>query len=457
MKVIICGAGQVGFGIARQLAEEGNSVTVIDQSPELIQRIDDMLDVKAMVGHGSHPDVLDRAGAQDAEMLIAVTFSDEVNMIAAQIGHSLFSIPLKVARVRAQSYLDPIWRDLFSRDHLPIDVIISPELEVGKTVMQRLSNPGAFETMDFADRRVKVVGVHLDEDCPVVNTPLRQLTELFPDLNAVVVGISRGTHMFVPKRTDQMLVGDKIYFVAKSDHVRRTLGIFGHEESQAQRVIIVGGGHIGLYVAQELEKVPSVRVKIIESDKMRAEEVADQLSRTVVLYGDGLDQGLLREAGVQDAQTIVSLTNHDETNILACVIAKREGAERSLCLINDREYGSLMKSLSIDAFIDPRATTVSTILQHVRRGRIKTLYSIEQGTAEVIEAEALETSPLVGKPLQDVQLPDGIMIGAIVRGDEVIRPAGNSKIEKGDRVVLMAQREMVKKVEQLFRVSLEYF
>jgi len=190
---------------------------------------------------------------------------------------------------------------------------------------------------------------------------------------------------------------------------------------------------------------------------MRAEEVADQLSRTVVLYGDGLDQGLLREAGVQDAQTIVSLTNHDETNILACVIAKREGAERSLCLINDREYGSLMKSLSIDAFIDPRATTVSTILQHVRRGRIKTLYSIEQGTAEVIEAEALETSPLVGKPLQDVQLPDGIMIGAIVRGDEVIRPAGNSKIEKGDRVVLMAQREMVKKVEQLFRVSLEYF
>jgi len=250
MKVIICGAGQVGFGIARQLAEEGNSVTVIDQSPELIQRIDDMLDVKAMVGHGSHPDVLDRAGAQDAEMLIAVTFSDEVNMIAAQIGHSLFSIPLKVARVRAQSYLDPIWRDLFSRDHLPIDVIISPELEVGKTVMQRLSNPGAFETMDFADRRVKVVGVHLDEDCPVVNTPLRQLTELFPDLNAVVVGISRGTHMFVPKRTDQMLVGDKIYFVAKSDHVRRTLGIFGHEESQAQRVIIVGGGHIGLYVAQ---------------------------------------------------------------------------------------------------------------------------------------------------------------------------------------------------------------
>ena len=457
MKVIICGAGQVGFGIARQLAEEGNSVTVIDQSQELIQHIDDMLDVKAMVGHGSHPDALDRAGAHDADMLIAVTFSDEVNMVAAQIAHSLFSVPLKVARVRAQSYLEPMWRDLFSRDHLPIDVIISPELEVGKTVLQRLANPGAFATMNFADERVKVVGVHLNEDCPVVNTPLRQLTELFPDLNAVVVGISRGDHMFVPKRTDQMLVGDNIYFVAKSDHVLRTLGIFGHEESQAQRVIIIGGGNIGLYVARELEKIPSVKTKIIESDKGRAEIVADQLSRTVVLHGDGLDQGLLREAGVQEAQTVVALTNQDESNILACVIAKREGAERSLCLINDREYGSLMNTLSIDAFIDPRATTVSTILQHVRRGRIKNLHSIEQGAAEVIEAEALDTSPLIGKPLSEVDLPDGIMIGAIVRGDDVIKPVGSSKIETGDRIVLMAQREMVKKVEQLFRVSLEYF
>ncbi len=457
MKVIICGAGQVGFGIARQLAEEGNAVTVIDQSPELIQRIDDTLDVKAMVGHGSHPDVLDLAGAQDADMLIAVTFSDEVNMVAAQIAHSLFSVPLKVARVRAQSYLDPIWQDLFSREHLPIDVVISPELEVGKTVLQRLANPGAFETLDFGEGRVKVIGVHLNEDCPVVNTPLRQLTELFPDLNAVVVGISRDSRMFIPKRTDQMLVGDNVYFVAKSDHVRRTLDIFGHEESEARRVIIVGGGNIGLFVAQELEKDSSVKIKIIESNKARAEFVADRLNRTVVLNGDGLDQDLLREAGVRETETVVTLTNQDETNILASVIAKREGAQRTLCLINNREYGPLRKTLNIDAFIDPRATTVSTILQHVRRGRIKGLHSVERGLAEVIEAEALETSPLVGKPLRQVRLPDGIMIGAIIRGDDVIRPTGDSKIETGDRVVIMAQRDMVRKVEQMFRVSLEYF
>ncbi len=457
MKVIICGAGQVGFGIAQQLAEEQNSVTVIDQEPELIQRIGDTLDVKAIVGHGAHPDVLDRAGAREVDMLIAVTFSDEINMVAAQIAHSLFNVPLKVARVRAQSYLDPVWRDLFSRDHMPIDVIISPELEVGKAVLARLANPGAFETISFANQKVKVVGLRLDENCPVVNTPLRQLSELFPDLEATVVGITRDNHTFVPKRSDQMLVGDNIYFVSSTDQVSRTVDIFGHEEKKARRVIIVGGGNIGLFVAQELEKDPTVKVKIIEANKTRAEFVADKLHRTVVLYGDGLDQNLLHEASVEDAEAIIALTNSDETNILASVIAKREGALQSLCLINNQNYSALMDTLGIDTFIDPRATTVSTILQHVRRGRIKGLHSIEQGAAEVIEAEALETSPLVGKPLRDAKLPDGISIGAVIRGDDVIRPTGDTKIETGDRVVIFAEKEFVHKVEQMFRVSLEYF
>ena len=457
MKVIVCGAGQVGFGIARQLAEEKNNVTVIDQSPELIQRVSDALDVQAIVGHGSHPDILERAGASDADMLIAVTFFDEVNMVAAQIAHSIFNIPLKVARVRAQSYLDPIFQDLFSREHMPIDVIISPELEVGKTVLELLANPGSFDTINFANQMVKVVGVHLDEDCPVVNTPLRQLTELFPDLNAVVAGISRDNRLFVPKRTDEMFVGDNIYFIAKADHVRRTLDIFGHEEDEARRVIIIGGGNIGLYVAQQLESIPSVKAKVIESDKKRAEMIADQLSRTVVLHGDGLDQDILKEAGIHNTEAVVALTNNDETNILTSLTAKREGASRALCLINNGEYGPLVESLGIDAFIDPRATTVSTILQHVRRGRIKGLHSLGQGDAEVIEAEALDTSPLVGKPLREVRLDDGIMVGAIVRGDDVIKPTGDSRIETGDRVVIFAERDQVKKVEQLFRVSLEFF
>ncbi len=457
MKVIICGAGQVGFGIARQLSQEQNSVTVIDQSAGLIAQIGQALDVKSIVGHGSHPDVLDRAGASDADMLIAVTFSDEVNMVAAQIAHSSFSVPLKIARVRAQSYLDPVWRDLFSRDHMPIDVIISPELEVGTKVLQTLANPGAFETVNFADELVKVVGVHLNEECPIVNTPLSQLTELFPDLNAVVVGIARENHVFVPKRTDQMLYGDDVYFIANAEHVRRTLDIFGREEREARRIILIGGGNIGLYVAQQLEKEAAVKVKVIEQHKTRAENVADELERTVVLHGDGLDQDLLREAGVQETEAVVALTNDDETNILASVLAKRAGASRTMCLINNQNYGPLLETLGIDTFIDPRATTVSTILQHVRRGRIKSLHSIREGAAEVIEAEALETSPLVGKPLRESHLPDGIIVGAVVREGEFIRPSGDTKIEIGDRVVIFVLRDMVRKVEQMFRVSLEYF
>ncbi len=458
MKVIICGAGQVGFGIARELAAEENHVTVIDQSSELIGQIVEQLDVQGVVGHGAHPDVLDRAGARDADMLIAVTYFDEVNMVAAQVGHSIFSVPLKVARVRAQSYLNQAWSDLFSRDHMPIDVIISPELEVAKSILRRLAVPGAFVTRDFSDQRVQLIGVHLEEDCPIVDTQLKQLTELFPDLAAIVVGITRGGKVFVPKPTDQMMIGDDIYLIAESSHVQRTLDIFGHEEKEARRVVIVGGGNIGLYLGRELERQGvKHNVKIVEKDKKRAELIADSLDRTVVLSGDGLDSEIMREAGIHEAETIVALTNQDEANVLACVLAKKEGCQRALCLINDRTYASLSAPLGIDAFIDPRASTVSTVLRHVRRGRIRDLYSVEDGAAEVIEAEALETSPLVGKPLRDADLPDGLIIGAIVREGEIIIPRGGTEVRTHDKVILFAQRDVVRRVERMFRVSLEYF
>ena len=458
MKVIVCGAGQVGFGIARRLAAENNDVTVIDQSPELVTEISEQLDVQGIVGHGAHPDSLERAGAREADMLIAVTFFDEVNMVACQVGHSIFNIPLKIARVRAGAYLEREWADLFSRAHMPIDEIISPELEVAKSIMRRLAVPGAFVTYDFEDRKVQLVGTHLDDDCPVLNTPLRQLTELFPDLAAIVTGISRDGRMIVPKPSDQLMAGDNIYFIADREHVPRTLDIFGHEEVEARRVIILGGGNIGLYLARQLEASrQKVNVKIIEQNKARAEFVADQLDRTVVLNGDGLNRDILIEAGAHEAETIVALTDRDQVNILASVLAKKEGCERALCLVNDRSYTSLSEGLNIDAFIDPRATTVSTILRHVRRGRIRDLQSIENGEAEVIEAEALETSTLVGKPLREAELPDGIIIGSIVREGEVIVPRGSTVVQTKDRVILFAEKDMVKEVERMFRVSLEYF
>ncbi|CDO61074.1 Trk system potassium uptake protein TrkA [Candidatus Phaeomarinobacter ectocarpi] len=458
MKVIVCGAGQVGSGIARQLSNEHNDVTVIDNSPDLIQQMADNLDVRTVVGYASHPDVLERAGAREADMVIAVTFADEVNMVACQVAHSIFNVPTKIARIRAQSYLRPMWQDLFTRDHMPIDVIISPELEVGRDVMRRLEMPGALEAIPFGDTHITFLGIALEDDCPVVNTPLRQLTELFPDLNAVVTGIQRGERLFVPDSEDQMMVGDVAYVVTDTTQSARVLSLFGHEEQAARRVVIVGAGNIGRHVAAELENShTSVKVKIIEADKEKAVLAADELSRTVVLNGDALDEEVLREAGASQAETILALTNDDKVNILSCVMAKQLGCERSVSLINNRGYSGLINPMGVDAFVNPRATTVSTVLRHVRRGRIRGVSSVQDGKAEVIEAEALATSTLVGRPLRDADLPSGIRLGAVLRGTEVIVPRGDTEIQAGDRVIIFAMADEVRRVERMFRVSIEFF
>lgn len=458
MKVIVCGAGQVGFGIAERLAAEQNDVTVIDSSPVLIQTITDSLDVQGIVGHGSYPDILQRAGAEDAEMIIAVTFTDEVNMMACQVAHSLFNIPTKIARIRAQSYLEPVWGNLFSRDNLPIDVIISPEMAVGEMVLRRLALPGAFETINFVEDKVIVMGITCEEDCPVVNTPLEQLTELFPDLSAVVVGIMRDGNLFVPHSSDQMLVGDDAYIVAERSQAERTLSIFGHEEKEARRIIIAGGGNVGFYVARKLEDLQSrTQVKIIEFSRDRAVYIADGLRKAVILNGNALEVELLREAGADETEAFVALTNDDKINILSGLMAKQEGVGRVLSLVSNADYTPMLKSLGIDAYISPRATTISAVLQHVRRGRIRGVHSIQNGRAEVLEAEALETATLVGKPLREAKLPDGMRVGAIVRGDEVIIPDGDTEVRPHDRIVMFALAEHVREVEHMFRVSLEYF
>ncbi len=458
MKVVVCGAGQVGYGIAERLSSEQNDVSVIDNSPNLIQAVRDHLDVRGIVGHGAHPDVLAQAGVDEADMIIAVTLHDEVNMVACQVAHSLFNVPTKVARIRSQNYLQAHYADLFSRDHMPIDVIISPEVEVGEMVLRRLALPGAFDTIEFVDGSITTVGIFCEEDCPVVDTPLKQLSELFPDLSAVVVGILRDGQLFVPSSDDAMLLGDQVYVVTQTNRVKRALSIFGHEEQEAIRVVLAGGGNIGLYVAKNLEeRHTKTKVKIIESSRSRAIGIADSLKRSVVLHGDALDQEILREVEIQDVDTLVTLTNNDEVNVLACLMAKRMGCRRTLSLLNNTSYPAFTQALGIDAHINPRIVTLSKILQHVRRGRIKGVYPVHDGKAEIIEAEALDTSPLVGKPLRDLDLPVGIRIGAVVRNGKYIRPDGDIKIRSKDRVVIFALGDNVRQVEQMFRVSLDFF
>ncbi len=458
MKVLVCGAGQVGSNIARQLAGEGNDVTVIDQSQELVRKISDSFDARGIVGHASHPDVLKRAGAEECDMMIAVTYADEVNMVACQVAHTLFNVPMKIARVRSQAYLDPRWGNLFGRDNMPIDVRISPEIEVARTVKRALDVPGAFDMIPFADDRVRLIGVHISEDSPTINTPLRQLTELFPDLHCVVTGIFRNERLIVPDDDDQMLPGDDVYFIVRTDHLSRAMPLFGHEENQARRIVIVGGGNIGLFLARQIEEEqPAVKLKVIERDARRAEYIAEQLKRAVVLHGSALETDILQEASVHSAEAIVALTNDDQVNLIASLMAKKMGAQTAVTLINNQAYDSLTASIGIDVAVNPRATTVSGILQHVRRGRIRQVYSVRDGGAEVIDAEALETSPLVGVPLREAELPEDTIIGAIVRGDEVLLPRGGTVIQAHDRVILFALRGAIREIEKMFSVRLEFF
>ncbi|MHA6288591.1 Trk system potassium transporter TrkA [Maricaulis sp. CAU 1757] len=457
MRAIVCGAGQVGVGIARALAREGNAVTVVDWSPELIDRVVTDLDVRGIVGHGSHPDVLEKAGAAEADLLVAVTYSDETNMIACQVAHSLFSTPMRIARVRAQNYLDPAWADLFNTGNLPVDVVISPELEVGRAILQRVETPGAFNTAVFSGGRVQLLGLRLDENSPVAGSTTEQVMELFPDLRLAVVGVQREKTLFIPKANDPLLPGDDVYVVAEGSQVRRVLDIFGRSTEKIRRVVVVGAGNIGVYVARALERAGGVKVRLIEADKAKAEAAAVRLKKTVVLHGDGLNAKIMQEAGVSNAELVVCVTNDDKVNMLSAVMAKREGAERALSLINERGFEGLRDPLGIDVLIDPRATTVSTILQHIRRGRITGLQSLGSGQAEALEGITLNTSPLVGRPLDDLELPDGVALGAVVRGDKVMLPVDEGRIRENDRVLLFCNKALIPKVEHLFRVSLEYF
>lgn len=458
MKVIICGAGQVGWQIARHLANEKNDVTVVDNNPDLVRRATDTLDVQGIAGFASYPDVLARAGAREADMVIAATHSDEVNMVTCQVAHSVFGVTRKIARLRAQSYLDAIYADLYRRDHLPIDVVISPEKEVAKAALRRLQTPSAFETAFFMGGDAQLVGITIDEDCPVVNTPLRQLSELFSTLRVIVVGIRRDGTLFAPTSGDQLFVGDSCYAFAHREDVPRTLEVFGKVAKQQKRVVIIGGGNVGLAVASHLETQDSrIRAKVIERNRNCAERAAELLEKTIVLHGDGLDENLLREANIDRSDAVLAVTDDDKTNILAAVRAKALGCPLAICLVNDPTLVPLLQEMDIDAHINPRATTVSSILRHIRHGRVQGVYSIGDAEAEIIEAKVMSTSKISGQRIRDIDFPEGVLVGAIKKGDMVVRPSGSTRIDEGDSVVLFSMSAAVSEVESLLQVTIDYF
>jgi trk system potassium uptake protein TrkA len=458
MKVIICGAGQVGWQIARHLASEKNDVTIIDSDQDLVSRATDTLDVKGVSGFASYPNVLSSAGAEDADMIIAATHSDEVNMVTCQVAHSIFDIPRKIARLRSQSYLDAIYADLYRRDHLPIDVVISPELEVAEAALKRLSFPNAFESESFLNNQAQLLGLHIDESCPVVNTPLRQLTDLFSTLRVIVVGVRRQGILFAPDAGDQLFCSDEVYLMCHSSDASRTMDVFGKSQGEQNRIILIGGGNVGLRIAKTLEESENrVRTKIIERNRSRAEFSAGSLERTIVLHGDGLDSGLLEEASVAKTDTILAVTDDDKTNMLAAVRAKSRGCKKAIALINDPTMSPLMEPLGIDAYINPRSTTVSSILRHIRHGKVKNVYSIGDAEAEIIEAQVMSTSPISGSRIGDIDFPEGVIVGGLLKNEDMVKPDSNSKIEEGDIIAVFALSKDIPEVERLLQVTIDYF
>ena len=459
MKVIICGAGQVGEQIARHLSFEKNDITVIDNNSELIGHLSNTLDISGVTGCASHPDILEEAGARDCDMIIATTKSDEVNMVVCQVSHSVFSIPRKIARIRSQSYLEINYSDLYRAEHLPIDVIISPEREVAEAAVSRLETPSAFEIETFLNGRAQLIGISLNTNCPVINTPLRQLSELFSNLNAIVLGVRRNSKLFVPKPEDQLFSGDQVYVFSTIEDRQRTLEIFGKDMKRGNRLIIVGGGNVGLNVAKTLEQTNSDKFhcKLIEKNRVQAETVADSLERTVILNGDGLDLSLLEEANIGQVDAILAVTDDDKTNLLTCTRAKSSGCPLAICLVNDSSLNSLLEPMGIDAYINPRATTVSSILRHIRHGRVRAVYSVGNAEAELIEAQVLGTSPLAGKALKEINWPKEVLVGAVMKKEEIIIPKSDTFFSEGDIIILFYRTKDIEQVEKLLEVGINFF
>ena len=455
MNIIVCGAGRVGYTIAKLLSEQNQSITVIDQSSEDIQKINDGLDVKGIVGKATYPSVLEKANASEADMIIAVTKNDEINMLICQIAYTVFNIQKKIARIRSKDYLNPKYSKVYSKENLPIDVIISPEIEIAKSIQRKLEAPGALDNVNFAKNKIRLLEILVEQNCPLINIPLKDITKKFPKLEANILGVIRNEKFIILKKNDVMKKDDKTYAIINSEQMQQTLLAFGHKEKISKKILIIGGGNIGFNLAKNIEQsFDDVRIKIIEKDKSRAELIANELNNSIVINGNGLDEDVLTEANLDEIETVIALTNDDEDNLMVSVLVEKFSKDkRTMALINKPNYTLLQSSLKIDDLIDPRMNTVSSILKHIHKGTIETAYTILNGEYEVIEAEIIETSELINKELKNTDLPDEIRIGAILRDKDVIIPRSNFVFKKDDIVVFLAKRDQLSVVENMFRIS----
>ena len=456
MKIIILGAGQVGTSVANNLVSEANDITVVDRDGQLLRELQDRLDLSTVKGHAAHPEVLRRAGAEDADMIIAVTNSDETNMVACQVAYTVFHTPTKVARVRAPEYLR--YPQLFLPGAVPVDVIISPEQLVTDYIMRLVENPGALQVLDFADGRVRLVAVRAYYGGPLVGHELRALYEHMPEVDARVAAIYRHDRAIQPEGHTVIEADDEVFFVAAAENIRAVMSELRKQERPFRRLMFAGGGNIGRRLAKALEG--SYRVKLIEHDQKRARLISEELENTIVLCGDAADENLLLEENIENTDVFCAITNDDEANILSAMLAKRLGARKVMALINRAAYVDLVQSGSIDIAISPQQATIGSLLTHVRRGDVEMVHSLRRGAAEAIEAVAHgdpSSSKVVGREVGDIDLPKGTNIGAIVRGDQVLIAHHDTVIESEDHVILFVNdKRRITEVEKLFQVGVTF-
>ncbi len=454
MKSIICGAGEVGYSIADKLSKEGLEVTVLDESNERLKKISDNLDVKTINGFPSLPSTLSKANAKDCDILIAVTKNDETNMVCCQIGHSLFSIPKKIARIRQQDYLKGEWQSLYTAKNLPIDAIISPEEEVAQALYRRIRSPGTVDMVELADSRLKLVGLKCENNCNVLGKTLRNLSKEFKNYLVNILFVFRGEEKFIANSNTTLEKNDLVYMVVDNKNFVDVVKEFGHDEVQAQKIVIIGGGNIGYSLSKEIENNKfKISTNIIEFDKKRSEYLASNLNLVHVTNGDGLDNNILEEVDISEADYFIAVTNDDEVNILSSLLAKRAGAENCITLINNGSYSSLLNNIGIDITIDPKLITISKILEKVKGGIIRSDYTIAEGFGEVIEAEILPNSSFANYNINQIDLPKSIRVGAILRKEEVIIPTSETIFKEKDDVVFFSETKGVKNLEKLLSKS----
>lgn len=459
MRIIVCGAGQVGYSLAAYLSREENDVTVVDHDTNLISKINDNLDVNGIVGNCSSPDVLDAAGASEADLLLAMTHMDEVNMVACQVGHSLFGIPKKIARVRRASYLDPSWSNLFSRAHMPIDLLISPEITVSHDIAQRLSVPGTSLVTSVSDGLLYLLGVTCKENCPILHTPISQLSTLFPDLSFKVLSTVHDGRSMLVRDDTQILAGDMVYLVVDAEHMNRVMDIFGRKELPARRIMIAGGGHVGSTLARILleNSTSNYDITMIDADEECANDLSTEFQNIVVLHGSSLEKHILEEACIRNIDTIISVTDSDETNILTSLLAKQCGCSRAISLVSGSSYTPLIGPLGIDVMVSPRASIVTQIMRHVRRGKIKAIHTLREGFAEVMEVEISQSSPLSGRSIANISLPKQVSIAAVIRKGKTIFNLTNTVIRPEDLVILLVPQGQAQSVEKSLLTHVDLF